>query len=61
LESDGCLVVAEPYQLDFPKEKLERNRKRREAEEAERIRPNPCPEEDRSEEPLLPGARALRS
>jgi hypothetical protein len=50
VKGDGCLVVAEPYQLDFPKEKLERNRKRREAEEAERIRPNPCPEEDRSEE-----------
>lgn len=50
VEGDGCLVVAEPYQLDFPKEKLERSRKRHEAEEAERPRPNPCATEDSSED-----------
>ena len=50
VKSDGCLVVAEPYQLDFPKERLEQSRKRREAEDAERARDKPCAEEDRSEE-----------
>ncbi len=48
LQGDGCLVVAEPYQLDFPHERLEQSRKRRAEEEAARPRHNPCVTDDRS-------------
>jgi hypothetical protein len=48
VESDGCLVVAEPYQLDFPQRKLEQPERRRDTEDVARPRLSPCTADDRS-------------